>query len=68
MESSHETPVERQEKKLENKEKENQQPDASATGSHQTITDIEEERQTDSLDDNTRTDGPYGVQEPGAEQ
>ncbi len=66
VESSQETPMERQEQKLENKEKATQLPDAS--DSQTTITDIESDRQTGSQEDQARTDGPYGVQEPDAEK
>ena len=68
IEASQETPMERQEQKLENKEKETQQPEASAGSNRKTITDLEEDRRTGSQEDQARTDGPYGVQEPEAEQ
>jgi hypothetical protein len=61
VESDQETRMEKQEKRLENKEKEgNEQPSGET---FKTITDVEKERKSGSQEDQARADGPYGVQE-----
>jgi hypothetical protein len=68
VEASQETPVERQEKKLDEKGKSAGQEGQTPPKSEKTMTDLQQERKAGSGDeeDEARIEGPYGVQEePG---
>jgi hypothetical protein len=65
VEASQETPMERQEKKLDENSKSAGQEAQTPPKSEKTMTDLRQERKAGSRDeeDQARTEGPYGVQE-----
>lgn len=65
IEASQETPMERQEKKLDEKNKSSNQEGQTPPTSEKTMTDLQQERKAGSRDeeDEARIEGPYGVQE-----
>jgi hypothetical protein len=65
VEASQETPMERQEKKLDEENKSAGQEAQTPPTSAKTMTDLQQERKAGSGDeeDEARIEGPYGVQE-----
>jgi type IV secretory pathway VirB10-like protein len=65
VEASQETQMERQENKLDAQDKGSNQEAESYPKSEKTMSDLQEERRTDTGDsqDDARAEGPYGVQE-----